>query len=142
MFTFRAASLVLAVSFFGAASASPAFSQNGNGNQQSSSPTIVGTWLTGKPQQDGSTLFTFEQYSPNGIWRMSLVRHGGPNNGTRNQVWGKYSFRPVGTTASALPLFPPVSRLSKSAPRASAAPGCQAMPRVPPKRALCSMPTI
>ena len=87
--------VALALGLLASTCVTPAFAQGSTTEQNFQNP-IVGTWVAGHPQGDGSILLVADHYDANGTWSLNSIRKGGTLDGDRSQVWGRYTVRPIG----------------------------------------------
>ncbi len=94
-----AAALAVAIS----PSAPRQYGANGGFGQQQGPPPegsnpLLGTWVAQISAPGGGAMIIYTEYSPDGTSRSTSIVQGGPLNGTRYQVWGKYTLKQVNST--------------------------------------------
>ena len=69
----------------------------GRAQQEAPGPgnPIAGTWHQAFPAQVGGTIHNFTRYGTDGSFYASSVNEGGPQNGLRMELWGRYTIKPA-----------------------------------------------
>jgi hypothetical protein len=87
--------LGMAVSVSGAGFQQYPSQQDGQNNGQNRGRSaIVGGWHSFRPNPNGGTLHIFEDFEPDGRFMLTSIFIGGPQNGLRTEVWGRYAAVP------------------------------------------------